>query len=70
MSDSFIYIGTYTVKDSMLEEGKRRLHQLVELVEQNEPRTPCRATLSSEAEGLPRSGQQRPLRSNAAGAMA
>jgi cob(I)alamin adenosyltransferase len=38
MAGPFIYIGTYTIKDGMGEEAKRRLHQLVELVEKNEPR--------------------------------
>jgi hypothetical protein len=38
MSQPFIFIGTYTIKNGRLEECKQRLGELVDLVETNEPR--------------------------------
>lgn len=38
MPGPFIYIGTYTIKSGKLEETKKALGELVELVEANEPR--------------------------------
>jgi quinol monooxygenase YgiN len=38
MSEPFIYIGTHTIKRGRLEEAKKMLQELVELVETNEPR--------------------------------
>jgi predicted metallo-beta-lactamase superfamily hydrolase len=38
MSGPLIYIGSYSVKDGKLEECKRHMGELVDLVETNEPR--------------------------------
>lgn len=38
MSGPFIYINTWSLKDGKREQAKTFLHQLVELVEKNEPR--------------------------------
>lgn len=38
MPGPFVYIGTYKIKEGKLDQAKRRLHQLVEVVEENEPR--------------------------------
>lgn len=38
MPGPFIWIGTHTIKSGMLEECKRRLQELADLVETNEPR--------------------------------
>ncbi|MGH2416814.1 MAG: hypothetical protein ACRDFY_00635, partial [Candidatus Limnocylindria bacterium] len=38
MSEPLIYVGTYTVKPANQEEARRRLAELVEFVETNEPR--------------------------------
>lgn len=38
MSEPFIYIGMHTIKEGKLEEAKKMLQELVELVETNEPR--------------------------------
>jgi quinol monooxygenase YgiN len=38
MSEPLIYVGTYTVKPGSQEEARRRLADLVEFVETNEPR--------------------------------
>jgi hypothetical protein len=38
MAGPFVYIGTYTIKEGKLDEAKRSLHQLVEVVQESEPR--------------------------------
>lgn len=38
MSGPLIYVGTYTIKPGSQEEARRRLAELVEFVETNEPR--------------------------------
>jgi hypothetical protein len=38
MSGSLTHIGTYLIKDGQLEETRKRLQELVDLVETNEPR--------------------------------
>lgn len=38
MSGPFIFIGTYRIKDGKLEEARKRVQDLVDLVERNEPR--------------------------------
>jgi len=38
MSEPLIYVGTYTIKPGSQEEARRRLADLVEFVETNEPR--------------------------------
>lgn len=38
MAGPFVYIGIYTIKEAKLDEAKTRLRQLVEVVEENEPR--------------------------------
>ena len=38
MAGPFVYIGTYRIKEGKLDEAKTRLRQLVEVVEENEPR--------------------------------
>lgn len=38
MGGPFTYIGTYRIQDGKLEETRRRLAELVDLVETNEPR--------------------------------
>ncbi len=38
MADPFIYVGTYGIKPGKLEEARKRLVELVDFVETNEPR--------------------------------
>lgn len=38
MSGPFIFIGTYTIKSGKLEETRKHLQEVVDLVETNEPR--------------------------------
>lgn len=38
MAGPFVYIGTYTISKGKLDEAKTRLRQLVEVVQENEPR--------------------------------
>ena len=38
MAGPFVYIGTYRIKEGKLDEAKTRLRQLVEVVDENEPR--------------------------------
>jgi quinol monooxygenase YgiN len=38
MTQPFIFVGTHKIKEGKLEEYRKSLHELVELVETNEPR--------------------------------
>ena len=38
MSEPFVYIGTWTIKDDKLEVARKRMAEIVDFVETNEPR--------------------------------
>ena len=54
MSGPLIYVGTYTIKPGNQEEARRRLAELVDFVETNEPRCTSGSRSGSPARRLTR----------------
>jgi hypothetical protein len=48
MAEPFIFISTYTIKEGKLEEFSAYTHEIVELIQSNEPRLLAYSTYASE----------------------